>query len=192
MPIALPDLPYSPAALEPHLSRATVELHYRGHHGGHLEALNRLLPGSGLDELPLEEIVRRASGRLFEEAAQAWNHAFYWNCMMPRGGGDPSGRIATLIVGQFGDVLRFREEFERMALGLTGSGWIWLVQRADGSLGLVVTPNAGTPLTGSDVPVLACDLWEHAYYLDRQNARGDYLKAWWAVVDWNAANKRLR
>ncbi len=192
MPIELPPLPYPSNALEPHLSAATLELHHGGHHRAHVDAVNRLVAGSALEEESLEGILRQARGRLFDEASEAWSHAFYWQCLMPRGGGDPSGRIATLITGQFGDFVRFRQEFERLALGLFGSGWIWLVQRADGTLGLLVTRGAGTPLTGSDRPLLACDLWEHAYYLDRQNNRADYLQAYWKLLDWNAANKRLR
>lgn len=191
MPIELPALPYARAALEPHLSAATLDLHHGGHHRAHVEETNRLLEGSGLEELALEQVVRQARGRLAEQAAQAWNHGFYWTCLSPRGGGEPAGRLGELLARQYGDFARFREEFTRMALGLFGSGWVWLVQRPDGSPGIVATRGAATPLTGADVPLLACDVWEHAYYLDRRNARADYLEAYWNVVDWDAAGKRL-
>ncbi|HET6395722.1 MAG TPA: superoxide dismutase [Pseudoxanthomonas sp.] len=191
MAIALPDLPYAPAALEPHVSAAALEAHH-GHHRACVEAANRLLEGSGLEDLPLEDVVRRARGRLFEQAAQAWNHAFYWSCLSPRGGGEPSGRLGELLARQYGDFGRFREEFNRLALGLPGPGWAWLVQRPDGALGLAAGPGATTPLTGADVPLLACDLWEHAWYLDRRDDRAGYLEAFWNLVDWNAASARLR
>lgn len=192
MAIELPALPYPRNALEPHLSAATLDEHHGSHHRGHVEATNRLLEGSGLEGLALEEIVRRARGRLADEAAQAWSHGFYWTCLSPRGGGDPAGPLAERLARQYGDSARFREEFTRQALGLFGSGWVWLVQRPDGTPGIVATRGGGTPLTGTDTPLLACDVWEHAYYLDRQNARADYLEAFWKVVDWQAVGARLR
>ncbi|MBO9715987.1 MAG: superoxide dismutase [Pseudoxanthomonas sp.] len=192
MPIELPALPYARGALEPHISAATLDLHHGGHHRAYVDETNRLLAGSGLEDAPLEEIVRRARGRLAEQAAQAWNHGFYWNCLSPRGGGEPDGRLGELLSRQYGDFARFRDEFTRMALGLFGSGWVWLVQRPDGSPGIVTTRGAGTPLAGADTPLLACDVWEHAYYLDRQNARAAYLETFWKVADWNAVAARLR
>jgi len=192
MAIELPALPYPRTALEPHISAATLDQHHGGHHRAHVEALNRLLEGSGLEELTLEEIARRAPGRLASEAAMAWSHAFYWTCLSPRGGGEPGGPLGELLARQYGDFARFRDEFNRMALGLFGSGWVWLVQRPDGSPGIVATRGGATPLTGADIPLLACDVWEHAYYLDRQNARADYLDAFWKVVDWDAAAVRMR
>ena len=192
MAIELPALPYPRNALEPHLSAATLDEHHGSHHRGHVEATNRLLEGSGLEGLALEEIVRRARGRLADEAAQAWSHGFYWTCLSPRGGGEPGGRLGELLARQFGDFARFREEFTRMAQALFGSGWVWLVQHPDGSLGIVACRGGATPLTGADRPLLACDVWEHAYYLDRHNARAEYLDAFWNVVDWDAAGKRLR
>ena len=191
MPIELPALPYPRTALEPHISAATLDQHHGSHHRAHVEETNRLLAGSGLEDLALEDIVRRARGRLAAEAALAWNHAFYWTCLSPRGGGEPGGRLAELLARQYGDFARFRDEFTRMALGLFGSGWVWLVQRPDGNPGIVATRGAATPLAGADTPLLACDVWEHAYYLDRQNARADHLEAFWKVVDWEAAAARL-
>ncbi|KAF1686153.1 superoxide dismutase [Pseudoxanthomonas broegbernensis] len=192
MPIELPDLPYPRTALEPHITAATLDLHHGVHHRAYVDAARRLLEGSGLEELALEDIVRRARGRLFEQAAQAWNHAFHWTCLSPRGGGEPGGRLGDLLARRYGDFPRFRDEFAHAALGLAGSGWAWLVQHPDGSPGIVVTHGASTPLTGAGTPLLACDLWEHAYYLDRQDARDRYLEAFWNVVDWEAAGKRLR
>ena len=192
MPIELPALPYARTALEPHLSAATLDALHGGVHRACVDAANGLLPGSGLEELALEEIVRRARGALFEQAAQAWNLGFYWTCLSPRGGGEPGARLGELLARQYGDHARFRDEFARVAMGLSGSGWVWLVQRADGSPGIVATHGANNPLTGSDRPLLACDLWEHAWYLDRQNDRAQYLEAFWKVVDWNAVTARLR
>ena len=192
MPIELPALPYARNALEPHISAATLALHHGGHHQAYVDETNRLLQGSGLEGLALEEVVRQARGRLAEQAAQAWNHGFYWSCLSPRGGGEPGGRLGELLARQYGDSARFREEFTRMALGLPGSGWVWLVQHPDGSPGIVATRGAATPLTGVDVPLLACDVWEHAYYLDRRNARAEYLESFWKVVDWDAVAARLR
>jgi Fe-Mn family superoxide dismutase len=157
-----------------------------------VEETNRLLAGSGLEDASLEDVVRRARGRLAEQAAQAWNHGFYWTCLSPRGGGEPDGRLGELLSRQYGDFARFRDEFNRMALGLFGSGWIWLVQRPDGSPGIVATRGAATPLTGPDAPLVGCAVWEHAYYLDRQSQRAAYLEAFWKVVDWNAVAARLR
>jgi Fe-Mn family superoxide dismutase len=192
MTIELPALPWPHAALAPHISAATLEHHHGTCHRACVEETNRLLEGSGLETLALDDVVRRAHGRLFEQAAQAWNHAFHWTCLSPRGGGEPGGRLGELLARQYGDVARFREEFTRVALGLSGSGWVWLVQRPDGAAGIVATRGASTPLTGADVPLLACDVWEHAYYLDRRNARADYLEAFWKVVDWDAVDARLR
>ncbi|WP_024869848.1 superoxide dismutase [Pseudoxanthomonas suwonensis] len=191
MPIELPDLPFAPAALEPHLSADTLQAHLACHRAC-VEELQQRLAGSGLDGLELEDLVRRGRGRLAGLAAEAWNHGFFWACLSPRGGGDPSGRLADLVSRQYGDAARFREEFNRVALGLSGPGWTWLVQRPDGSLGIVATRGASTPLTGTDTPLLACDLWEHAYWLDRQDEKAAYLDAFWKVVDWPAAATRLR
>lgn len=192
MPIDLPPLPHPPGALEPHLSSATLLAMHGGVLGGSVEVVNALLPGSGLDGLPLDEIVRRARGRLFDHAAQAWNTGFYLAALSPRGGGDPGGRLGELLGRQYGDVGRFRDEFGRMALALNGSGWAWLVQRADGTPGITTTHGAATPLAGTDRPLLACNLWEHAWYLDRQDDRAAYLEAFWKVVDWNTVAGRLR
>lgn len=191
MPIELPALPYSRAALEPFLSSATLDLHHDHHERGYIDRVNAGIEGTEFAELSLEDIVRRAQGRLFEDAAQAWNHAFYWQGLRSRGGGDPGGDLAELIAQSFGNAARLREEFNRQAMATFGSGWTWLVQRPDGSLGVVVTRNAATPLTGSDRPLLTCDLWEHAYYLDHQNERARYLEGFWKHVNWDFVARNL-
>ncbi|MFT4247700.1 MAG: Fe-Mn family superoxide dismutase [Pseudomonas sp.] len=192
MPIELPALPYALSALEPHLSAATLDSHHGQYHRQCVEELNARIEGSEFAELPLEDIVRRAQGSLFDAAAQVWNHDFYWQCLRARGGGDPAGALAGKIAQAFGDAAHLRQEFNRVALALFGSGWVWLVQRPDGTLALVSTPHSGTPLTGGDTPLLACDVWEHAYYLDHQNARAAYLEAFWKVVNWDFVASRLQ
>jgi Fe-Mn family superoxide dismutase len=164
MPIEFVALPYSPAALEPYLSAKAL-----GHHHGQLqrdyvEALNARIQGTAFAELTLEQIVQRAQGSLFQQAAQVWNHNFYWQCLRPLGGGEPTGKLAELIAQSFGSFSQLQEEFEQVALSVFGSGWVWLVQRPNTRLAVVTSKNANTPLTGSDTPLLACDVWEHAYY----------------------------
>ena len=192
MPIELSPLPYDRAALAPHLSAETLDYHHGKHQRGYVERLNELIAGTEFSDLALEDIVRRAQGSLFNQAAQVWNHEFYWQCLRPRGGGEPTGRLAEKIAQGFGDFARFRAEFDRVALAAFGSGWTWLVQRADGHLAVVTTSNASTPLTGEDTPLLACDLWEHAYYIDYRNGRAQYLEAFWKLVNWEFAASRLR
>ena len=192
MPVELPDLPYPRTALQPHLSAQTLNLHHGQHHHGYVAALNTRIAGTELDGLPLEDIVRSSQGSLFEAAAQAWNHAFFWQCLHPRAGGEPHGALAERITRQFGDVQKLREEFNRAALAVFGSGWAWLVQHPDGRLAIVTTRNAGTPLTGNSTPLLACDLWEHAYYTDFQNDRARYLQAFWKLVNWDFVGAQLR
>jgi Fe-Mn family superoxide dismutase len=192
MPVELPDLPYSRTALQPHLSAETLDLHHGGHHRAYVDALNARISGTELDGLPLEDIVRGSQGSLFEVAAQAWNHAFYWQCLHPRAGGEPHGALAERIIRQFGDAQKLREEFNRAALAVFGSGWCWLVQHPDGRLAIATTRNANTPLSGDSTPLLACDLWEHAYYTDYQNDRARYLQAFWKLVNWDFVGAQLR
>ncbi|MEA9861830.1 Fe-Mn family superoxide dismutase [Xanthomonas campestris pv. raphani] len=192
MPIEHLALPYSRAALEPHLSAATVDAHHGVCHRSEVERLNARIDGSEFAELMLEEIIAQAQGTLFQLAAQVWNHNFYWQCLRPRGGGEPLGRLADSIAASFGDFVHFKQEFNRIALGTVGSGWVWLVQRPDGRLAVVATPNASTPLTGPDTALLACDLWEHAYYLDHQQDRAQYLDAFWKLINWDFVASRLR
>jgi Fe-Mn family superoxide dismutase len=192
MPLELPRLPYDRTALQPHLSATTLDLHHGQHHRGYVEAVNARIEATELAELPLEEIVRQSQGSLFDAAAQAWNHAFYWQCLHPRGGGEPQGRLGELISRHFGDAKRLREEFDRVALGVFGAGWVWLVQHPNGALAVQATRNAGTPLTGQSTALLACDVWEHAYYTDYQNERGRYLDAFWKIVNWDFVATQLR
>ncbi|WMJ68598.1 superoxide dismutase [Stenotrophomonas sp. 24(2023)] len=192
MPVELPALPYAPSALLPHLSPQVLELHHGRHHRAYVDAVNAAITGTEWDDAPLEDIVRHAQGALFDAAAQAWNHAFYWKCLRPRGGGEPQGRLAELVKRQFGDAAQLREAFNKAALGLFGSGWAWLVQHPSGQLGIQVTRNAGTPLTGDSTPLLVCDLWEHAYYTDYQNERARYLDGFWKLVNWEFAESQLR
>ncbi|HEY0335505.1 MAG TPA: Fe-Mn family superoxide dismutase [Stenotrophomonas sp.] len=192
MPIELLPLPYDRSALLPYLSAETLDYHHGKHHRGYVDRLNELIAGTELDELPLEEVVRRAQGTVFNQAAQVWNHDFYWRCLRPRGGGEPVGPLSEKIALAFGDATRLRAEFNRVAMATFGSGWTWLVQRSDGTLAVLVTSNASTPLTGQDVPLLACDVWEHAYYIDYRDARAQYLDAFWNLVNWDFVASQLR
>ena len=191
MTIELPALPYDRAALEPHISAETLDFHYGKHHATYVTNTNHLIKGTEFEGMDLESIVRKASGGLFNNAAQVWNHTFYWNSLSPKGGGDPGGKLADALVKAFGSVEKFRDEFTKTAVGTFGSGWVWLVQRPDGSLGLASTSNAATPLTGADRPLLTCDVWEHAYYIDYRNARPKYIEAFWKLVNWDHAARRL-
>jgi len=186
----LPKLPYAMDALEPHISRETLEYHYGKHHNTYVVNLNKLIQGTEFEKASLEEIVRKSGGGMFNNAAQVWNHTFYWHCLSPNGGGAPGGELATAIDAAFGSFAAFREEFTNKAVTVFGSGWAWLVRKADGSVAIVQTSNADTPLTGKDTPLLTCDVWEHAYYVDYRNARPKYVEAFWNLVNWEfvAAN----
>ena len=181
----LPPLPYEMTALEPHISARTLEFHYGKHHAGYVKKLNNMIPGTEFESDSLEDIIRNASGGIFNNAAQVFNHTFYWQCMSPNGGGEPSGALAKALIKSFGSVGEFRERFSEQAGGLFGSGWAWLVRKPDGSLAIAQTSNAGCPIASGDHPLLTCDVWEHAYYLDYQNARPDYVKAFWNLVNWD-------
>ncbi len=187
MAITLPNLPYAKNALAPHLSEETLEFHYGKHHQAYVTNLNSLLPGTEFEGLPLEEIIKKSSGGVFNNAAQIWNHTFYWNSLSPNGGGLPTGGLADAIDAKFGSFGKFQAEFTKCAVTTFGSGWAWLVKNADGSLALVSTSNAGCPLTGGQTALLTCDVWEHAYYIDYRNARPKYLEAFWALVNWEFA-----
>jgi Fe-Mn family superoxide dismutase len=191
MAIELPALPFEKNALEPHISAETLEYHYGKHHQAYVTNLNNLIKGTEFEDAALEDIVKKSSGGVFNNAAQVWNHTFYWNSMKPNGGGEPTGKLADAIDKAFGSFEKFKEEFSKSAAGNFGSGWTWLVQRPDGSLGIVNTSNAGTPITGSDKPLFTCDVWEHAYYIDYRNARPKYLEAFWNLVNWDFAAKNL-
>ena len=185
MAIELPALPYDRTALAPHISAETIDFHYGKHHQTYVTNLNNQIKGTEFDNLDLEAIIRKAQGGMFNNAAQVWNHTFYWNCLSPGGGGEPGGKLGDAINAAFGSFTAFKEQFTNTALTTFGSGWAWLVQRQDGSLALVSTPNAATPLTGTDKALLTCDVWEHAYYIDYRNARAKYVEAFWNLVNWD-------
>lgn len=191
MSIELPALPYAKDALEPHISAETLDFHYGKHHQGYVNKLNNALPGSGHEGQDLETIVKTANGGMFNNAAQIWNHTFYWNCLSPNGGGEPGGALADAINQAFGSFDAFKEKFTSTAAGTFGSGWAWLVKKSDGSLDIVSTSNADTPLTGDAKPLLTCDVWEHAYYIDYRNARPKYLEAFWHLVNWEFVSQQF-
>jgi Fe-Mn family superoxide dismutase len=188
---ALPPLPYDMDALAPHISRETLEFHYGKHHQTYVTNLNNLIKGTAHESQSLEEIVRSSSGGIFNNAAQIWNHTFYWNSLSPNGGGAATGAVGDAINAAYGSFDKFKEEFTKSSVTLFGSGWAWLVKKPDGSVGIVQTSNAATPLTGDDVPLLTCDVLEHAYYIDYRNARPKYLEAFWGLVNWDFANANL-
>ena len=186
----LPALPYALDALQPHISQETLEFHYGKHHQTYVTNLNKLLEGSDQASASLEEVIKNSSGGLFNNAAQVYNHTFYWNCLSPNGGGEPGGAVADAINKAFGSFAEFKEKFSANAITTFGSGWGWLVQNSDGSIALASTTGAGCPLTSGQKPLLTCDVWEHAYYIDYRNARPKYLEAFWNLVNWDfvAAN----
>ena len=191
MSIVLSPLPYARDALAPHISAETLDFHYGKHHQAYVNNLNGLIAGTEFATASLEEIVRRSNGPLFNNAAQVWNHTFYWESLAPSGG-SPTGRLAEALTATFGSLDEFRAAFNKVAMGTFGSGWAWLVQKPDGRLAIVSTSNAATPLTGEDRPLLTCDVWEHAYYVDYRNARQAYLDAFWKVVNWAAVASRMQ
>jgi superoxide dismutase, Fe-Mn family len=191
MAIELPPLPYARDALAPHISAETLDYHYGKHHQAYVTNLNNLIKGTENESLDLETIIKKSQGGVFNNAAQIWNHTFYWSSLSPKGGGEPSGKLADAITKSFGSFSQFKEEFSKTAVGTFGSGWAWLVQRADGGLGLVITSNAATPITGSDRPLLTCDVWEHAYYIDYRNARPKYVEAFWNLANWEFAASQM-
>ncbi|SDC82611.1 superoxide dismutase, Fe-Mn family [Massilia sp. PDC64] len=187
----LPPLPYAKDALQPHISAETLEYHYGKHHQAYVTNLNNLIKGTEFENLSLEEIIKKSQGGIFNNSAQVWNHTFFWNCMTPNGGGAPTGPVADAINAKWGSFDKFKEEFQKSAVGNFGSGWTWLVKKTDGTVDIVNTSNAGTPLTTDNVALLTCDVWEHAYYIDYRNARPKFVEAWWNVVNWDFVNKNF-
>ena len=181
----LPPLPYAIDALAPHISKETLEYHHGKHHKTYVDNLNKLIPGTEFENLSLEDIVRKSSGGMFNNAAQIWNHTFYWNCLAPNAGGKPAGALAAAIDKAFGSFDTFKEKFSQTAITTFGSGWGWLVKNASGGLELVSTSNAGCPLTAGQTPLLTCDVWEHEYYIDYRNARPKYVETFWNLVNWD-------
>ena len=186
----LPPLPYAKNALEPTISAETLEYHYGKHHQAYVTNLNNLIKGTEFESSPLEEIIVKSSGGIFNNAAQVWNHTFYWNCLTPNGSGAPSGELATAIDNTFGSFEEFKKQFSQKAVTTVGSGWAWLVKKQDGSISIESTSNADTPMTKGQKALLTCDVWEHAYYVDYRNARPKYVEEFWKLVNWDfvAAN----
>ncbi len=187
----LPPLPYALDALAPHISKETLEFHYGKHHQTYVTNLNNLIKGTEFESATLEEIVKKSSAGIFNNAAQVWNHTFYWNGLKPNGGGTPTGALAEAINKKWTSFEEFKKAFQASALGNFGSGWTWLVKKADGSVDIANTSNAATPLTGNDRPLLTCDVWEHAYYIDYRNARAKYLENFWNLATWDFAAKNF-
>ena len=181
----LPELPYNGDALAPHISAETIDYHYGKHHKAYVDNLNKLIPGTEFENMSLEEIVQKASGGIFNNAAQIWNHTFYWNCLSAKGSGEPTGELADAITKGFGSLEEFKSKFTNAAVTQFGSGWAWLVQNPDGSLAVEATGNAENPLKRGEKALLTCDVWEHAYYIDYRNARAKYLEAFWNLVNWD-------
>ncbi|MDD2411986.1 MAG: Fe-Mn family superoxide dismutase [Bacteroidales bacterium] len=192
MAFTLPELPYEKNALEPIISAKTIEFHYGKHHQAYVTNLNNLVVGTEFEnEKCLETIIKKSSGGIFNNAAQVWNHTFYWNQFNLQGSKEPKGELLNLIKKHFDSLESFKEQFSKASATLFGSGWAWLVQKADGSLAITQESNAGNPLTKGDKPLLTCDVWEHAYYLDYQNKRPDYISKFWELVDWNVIAERF-
>ena len=192
MAFTLPELPYAKTALAPTISEETLDFHYGKHHQTYVDKLNGLVPGTEYEGKSLEEIIKSSSGGVFNNAAQIWNHTFYWNSLSPNGGGEPTGAVADAINAAFGSFADFKAKFNEMAVNNFGSSWTWLVKKADGSLDIVNTSNAGTPITEDGVtPLITVDLWEHAYYIDFRNARPKYLEGFWNLVNSEFANENF-
>lgn len=184
MTFTLPKLPYEMNALAPYISQETLEYHYGKHHNTYVINLNKLIENTEYAALSLEDIIKTSTGGVFNNAAQVWNHTFYWHCLSPQGGGEPVGALADAITKTFGSFEQFKEKFTQASITTFGSGWAWLVQDAKGNLSIISTSNAGTPMTEGLTALMTCDVWEHAYYIDYRNARPNYLSAFWNLVNW--------
>ncbi|MBA2710798.1 MAG: superoxide dismutase [Fe] [Tatlockia sp.] len=193
MAFTLPPLPYAKDALAPHISAETIDYHYGKHHAAYVNNLNKLIANTEYENLNLEEIIKKTkTGAIFNNAGQVWNHNFYWNCLSPNGGNEPNGKLADVIIKTFGSFNEFQEKFTQAAIGTFGSGWAWLVLDKNGQLKISSTSNAGTPMTEGDHALMTCDVWEHAYYIDYRNARPEYLKEFWSLVNWDFVQSNLR
>lgn len=190
MPITLPALPYALDALEPHMSRETLSFHYGKHHRKYVDTANQLIEGTPLEGLSLEDMIQRATGKTLNNVAQAWNHSFFWNCLTPQEQA-PDGELERALGRSFGDLDTFRKHFMKAAVDVFGSGWCWLVMNDDGSLEVATSANGDTPLTDGRLPLLTCDLWEHAYYIDYRNDRDKYLQHFWPLVNWEFVAENL-
>ncbi len=188
----LPPLPYDRNALAPYISVETLDYHYGKHHQAYVNNLNKLIVGTEFENMPLDEIVKKATGGIFNNAAQDWNHTFYWNCLKPNGGGEPSGALADAIKKTFGSFAQFKEKYSAAANTLFGSGWAWLIKNSDGTLAIEQASNAGNPLKEGKKPLLTCDVWEHAYYIDYKNVRANYVEAFWKILNWTFAEANFK
>lgn len=191
MSFELPKLSYALNALEPVISQKTLEFHYGKHHQAYVNNLNNLVPGTKFENASLETIIKEADGGIFNNGAQVWNHTFFFNSLAPHASGEPSGKLADAIKKDFGSFAEFKEKFSKAAVTLFGSGWAWLVKNGEGKLEIVQESNAGNPIRKGLTPVLTCDVWEHAYYLDYQNRRPDFVESFWKLVDWNTVATRF-
>ena len=187
----LPGFPFAQDALEPHISKTTIEFHYGKHHQAYVDNLNKLIVGTEFENSTLEEIVMKSSGGIFNNGAQVWNHTFYWNCLTPKSTLKPEGKLLAAIEKEFSSFEEFQAKFSTAAATLFGAGWAWLVKNADGKLEIVQTSNAENPMKQGKTPLLVCDVWEHAYYLDKQNRRPAYVEAFWQIVDWKKVEERF-
>lgn len=191
MAFELPRLPFAKDALAPFLSAETFDYHHGKHHAAYVNNLNKLIDGTEFANMSLEEIIKKAQGGMFNNAAQTWNHTFFWNCMSPDGGGTPGGALAEAIDKAFGSFDQFKEKFSTSAATLFGSGWNWLVKTPDGKLEIVQMSNAGTPVKDGKTAILTIDVWEHAYYIDHRNARPKFIDGFWDVINWKFAEKNF-
>jgi superoxide dismutase, Fe-Mn family len=191
MPFELSKLSYAPDALQPYISKQTIDFHSGKHHQAYVNNLNNLVTGTRFENATLEQIIREADGGIFNNGAQVWNHTFYFESFSPAGPREPSGNLAAAIISTFGSFAGFKEQFTKMSVTLFGSGWAWLVKKPDGTLEIIQESNAGNPMKKGFIPLITCDVWEHAYYLDYQNRRPDYLQAFWNILDWGIIGKRF-
>ncbi len=191
MTFTLPALPYAMDALVPHMSQETLEYHYGKHHQTYVTNLNGLVEGTEFADMTLEEVIKASSGGVFNNAAQVWNHSFFWQCLTPESYAEPRGALLEVIQKDFGSFAAFKEQFTEAAVKTFGSGWAWLVQDESGKLRIMSTSNAENPMTSGLKPLLTCDVWEHAYYIDHRNRRPDYLQAFWSLVHWDFVSEQL-
>ena len=191
MAFELPKLPYNLDALAPVITKQTLEFHYGKHHQAYVNNLNTLVQGTEFEGSSLEDIITKSDGGIFNNAAQIWNHTFYFTSFSPDGGGEPSGLLLDAVNASFGSFDNMKEQFSKAAATLFGSGWAWLVKKNNGALEIIQEGNAGNPLTQGLTPILTCDVWEHAYYIDYQNRRPDYIKSFWDIIDWKVVGSRF-
>jgi superoxide dismutase, Fe-Mn family len=190
MPLTLPELPYARDALVPHMSQETLDYHYGKHHKAYVDNGNKLIAGTEFENMSLDDLVKKSSGKIFNNAAQVWNHNFFWNSLTPKQN-PPGKKLTEALVKTFGGVEDFKKQFTEAAIGTFGSGWAWLVKNGDGTLAITTTTGAGNPLTAGQIPLLTCDVWEHAYYIDYRNARPTFIEHFWALVNWDFVEKNL-